>query len=97
MPQALSVGLTTEPDRSPPVAVSSKYVCVALSRHIAHTVLLMADLHHKWVLFVNLGKRADAIGGEELILVQEVPQHTDQPLSGGDCQKVTELVFIQCV
>ena len=81
IPHALRAGLTTEPDRSPPVAVSTKDVCVALSGHIAHTVLLTANLHHEGVLLVNLGERADAIGGEELILVQEVPQHTDQPLS----------------
>ena len=43
------------------------------------------------VLEPDLGQRADAIVREELILVQHVSQHPQQPLLGGDGQEVAEL------
>ena len=70
---------------------------VALSRDIVDTVLLPAYLHYKWILLVDLGERANAVGREELLLVKKVLEHAGETLFGWDGQQVTELTLIQSV
>ncbi len=49
------------------------------------------------MLVVDLGQRANTIGGEELVLIQEVLEHTLQTLSIGNGQQMAELPAVQRV
>lgn len=63
-----------------PVAVSAKGGTVGITRDVTNAELGAVDVHSVGVLLVELGKRADAIRTEELILVQHLRQDTLQLL-----------------
>ncbi len=72
--------LTTEPYWSTPVAVPAKDVRIALPGDIVDAVLLPAHLHHKRILLVDLGEGADAVGREELLLIEKILEDAGQTL-----------------
>lgn len=52
-------------------------------------------MHLKGVVIVDLGQGTDPVRREELVLVQHVLEHAQQPLLGGDGQQVEELALVQ--
>ena len=78
--------LTAEPNGSPPVAVSSKDIRVALTGHIADAVLLPTHVHRERQVFVYLGEGSDPKWRQEFVFVEHVPQHAEQLVLCGNGQ-----------
>ena len=76
-----------EPDRTAPVRVAAEQTAGRLGRLVVHAVLGLAEREHVWMLGVVARDRADAVGREELVLVQHEPQDPRQLLAGDDRQQ----------
>ena len=68
------------PDRPAPVGVAAEHAGVRLARQVVHPVLLALHVENERVLLMELGERADAVGAEELVLVEHLRQDPAQPL-----------------
>ncbi len=68
------------PDRSSPVGVPAEHAGVRLRRQVVHPVFLALDAEDVRVLLVELGQRANAVGTEELVLVEHLRENPPEPL-----------------
>ena len=75
-------GVHRHPDRPPPVGVAAEHAGVRLGRQVVHPVLLAIHVENIRVLLVELGERTDAVGAQELVLVEHLRQNPAQPLRG---------------
>ena len=60
-------------------------------------ILTSHDGYHDCGNTTNLGEGADTIRREEFVFIQEVFQHTEQFVLGGDGQQVEETSCVHCV
>src|SRR4029453_227419 len=76
-----------KPDRPAPVAVAAEQEAVRFGRLVADLLALAATLEDVRPPFVNPRERANAVGGEELILVEQVLKHADEAILGWNRQE----------
>ena len=67
-----------EPHRAPPVRVATEHAGVGLGRQVVHLVHLPVDVEDERVVEVVAGQRPQAVGAEELVLVEHPRQHPAQ-------------------
>ena len=68
------------PDRAAPVGVAAEHAGVRLGRQVVHPVLLAVDVEDVRMLLVELRDRADAVGAQELVLVEHLRENPAEPL-----------------
>src|SRR5439155_14268607 len=70
-----------EPDRPTPVGVAAEEAGVGFRGRVVDAVLLAVDRQDEGPLAVHLRERAEAVRGEELVLVEHVAEHALEPLA----------------
>src|SRR5215510_893972 len=75
-------GVHRPPDRPAPIGVAAEHTAVRLRRQILDAVFLSPRVEHVWMPFVKFGEREDAVGAENLPLVEHFREHLAQPHRG---------------
>ena len=73
-------GIHRHPDGPPPVGVAAEHAGVRLGREVVHLILLATRVEDVGVLLVELGEGADAVGAQELVLVEHLRKDPAEPL-----------------
>ena len=68
------------PDRPSPVGVAAEHAGVGFPRQVVHPVLLAAHVENIGVPLVKFGERADAVGAQELVLIEHRREDPPEPL-----------------
>src|SRR5215471_10677381 len=71
-------GVDGRPDRSAPVGVAAEHTGVGLGRQVRHPIFLVPHTENKRMLGMIAGQGANAVGAEELLLVEHGRQHPTQ-------------------
>ena len=85
-----------KPDRAAPVGVAAEEAGGGLAGLVVHPMLLAVETEDVRPVLVDAGQGADAVGREELVLVEQVAQHALQPLARRDGQQAVAVALAAC-